>query len=1426
MWKTQGNQAQTGKISKWKQKLVNQPEGEAAAPRKAGQSGQTIENMVFSLQYHNNDYSEEEILFNQALNYRYKTSSGEYQEMPLKEGDFIEISFASLTQANAQVNNQMMMNQSQQSIQVNHPHSSSNLNPNAINNQMGNQIFKRIIFKLTKDSFKAQKNDQNQACKMRIIQENNEINELGASQNQAKLEHSMNQKISSIDEFEYLPQLPLESYIVERVEISLRDQYVSRRDMWYILNSLDGKTLYKYKNFEYCGIRFRVRGLFNKEGQEILNGVIKTTQSKFQFLTRSCQIYILVELSEDMYSFDENGFINYEKCLQFIKSYFERCQKISATHEITIVIFSRLFYPQVTNQEELRFHLSEYYKSEEMLTDDQIDELGAFQISKHTKIFQDVFMKVGLFELGRNNWDKILGNLQRYFHYYPSMINWKKDCPQHVKDLMQEVNENHYLIECKLGNAEKMNILEAINLALFNLNNEEEDQNLKTTGQQLMIITGGTGQYRVNADIVEPTKSRVLLGGVPIQIISLNKKPAYKTPLLINCCTYKNPFKTKTQGVLIKNGFAGGHQIIESPTSIGSKQFIEKLNGSFQESPQTQSKQNNNYPAYFFPYWIDIVYLYSTKLFETHFQCLANPFNAIYKVQKLTSNIKFKPHSNYQFLNDINKMEQKLIEKLQKSNQGHHQLDYSKVKNAIKEEAQTNEDEMNEDLKEIQSKVITINQDEYILKQATFIKERGQDLSRYFDDQELNEQLDQFRFSSIETVNQYDAISYGQKSNDLDDITEEEQSNIQGFSMNINQSLSDRKLFDDLLPRRDQTEGNQSNQLAAIRDSNGLNNFSNESKGSGRNILIQGSKDLRFTQVPVLMSPRGTHIPQNHHLSYESVDKSMTNDLKFNPFLLKQEDESHNVQAKAKRNYQQVQGFKNMKQSQNIQQIQSNLSKESANKNRWKHYPKVQQYNFYSDFNDKDVDTLVKMGQIQQLEHIMDGFWKNICECKLLPLTTDFFPHESQLRNKNKYHYELSQASVVSRKGGLIQNFEQYFTEYICLRLTQNFQLINNESLCYVDFKKLWNSDVKMGICSKYDVLKQPQDQNYMMNTYTKMDREDTNAIKSADFKYLLFNYHTSKFQVKISQESRLFNFKSLANLGEVLNDFKNALSVCIKMPQQHFVIFHMNNNNSWQGGQQLSMRQMMKNQAQSLNAQNSNQSPNMGSFNQSSMVGSSFQLFQGGKFDTNMTLPTLQNEGSMSLVRLESMQQDDLIKSVQPSDYNQRFNEVEDQQYNEEIEKEHFLNLKNQLFDLLTKNKNSKFNNYHNMNSINLIEIQKGNLKGENKSHKHATTAYIEDESNTKVVGAYFLQHDTKYQLESCFHLVSLILYFKVICRLFLGYLQAGHKYLKGQIISKGKQKPATSKQFLFQVSSTRSNSILLKLLLYSRKAKKLRVL
>lgn len=93
------------------------------------------------------------------------------------------------------------------------------------------------------------------------------------------------------------------------------------------------------------GIRFTVRGLYSKANTEIFTGVIKVAATKFSFYSKSIQVYVLVELSEEMYQFDENGFLYHEKCIQFLKAYFERCAKSSSTHEVCVVLYSRLYYP-------------------------------------------------------------------------------------------------------------------------------------------------------------------------------------------------------------------------------------------------------------------------------------------------------------------------------------------------------------------------------------------------------------------------------------------------------------------------------------------------------------------------------------------------------------------------------------------------------------------------------------------------------------------------------------------------------------------------------------------------------------------------------------------------------------------------------------------------------------------------------------------------------------------------------------------------------------------------------------------------------------------------------------------------------------------------------------------------------------------------
>ena len=148
--------------------------------------------------------------------------------------------------------------------------------------------------------------------------------------------------------------------------------------MFKIQHFLEGKAVYKNRLLEFMGIRFTVRGLYNKENQEIFTGVVKVTETKVSFYSKSSQVYILIELSEEMYLFDENGYLLHEKCMQFLRAYFERCVKSSSSHEVTLVIFSRLYYPQVKNKEELKEALRKFYGQAEPMSDGEIDELDAF----------------------------------------------------------------------------------------------------------------------------------------------------------------------------------------------------------------------------------------------------------------------------------------------------------------------------------------------------------------------------------------------------------------------------------------------------------------------------------------------------------------------------------------------------------------------------------------------------------------------------------------------------------------------------------------------------------------------------------------------------------------------------------------------------------------------------------------------------------------------------------------------------------------------------------------------------------------------------------------------------------------------------------------------------------------------------------------
>jgi hypothetical protein len=122
------------------------------------------------------------------------------------------------------------------------------------------------------------------------------------------------------------------------------------------------------------------------------------------------------------------------------------------------------------------------------------------------------------------------------------------------------------------------------------------------------------------------------------------------------------------------------------------------------------------------------------------------------------------------------------------------------------------------------------------------------------------------------------------------------------------------------------------------------------------------------------------------------------------------------------------------------------------------------------------------------MEMIMEPFWRSMSECKLLPLTTDFFPGEKELMTKTKYQNEP--ATPWFFKLPFIHTVDDYLNEYICLRLTQNFQLIKADPpTCHVDFQQFIfkKTDIKMSMGNKYNILNALDKEQFSLDTYTKM---------------------------------------------------------------------------------------------------------------------------------------------------------------------------------------------------------------------------------------------------------------------------------------------------------------------------------------------------
>ncbi|CAO1613053.1 unnamed protein product [Parajaminaea phylloscopi] len=341
----------------------------------------------------------------------------------------------------------------------------------------------------------------------------------------SQLQLSLSKTIASIYGFSsrqevVLSKEPLADSLISHVELYFRDQYIGRADMWRLATLLEDTCVYVGQKIALAGcVRATIGRLFVNE-RKVTCGYV-SPETKTVFRSESAKYHLLVQLGTEMWDFDEDGEVYFEKALTgFLPELLRRWRSVSTNHVLSITLFARVWYepdevhmldeaalPVLREPGDAGRHYIDYYK---VIVDleSQSDWNEVLSMLKEEVFrFQHDILLIGRPEAG------------------PSGAPWQEE--QHA-DLLRR---DRALLAGRLSASHEGNILEAVNLALNPMDEHYIDRDLNRTGLDLIILTAGTGHFRVNKDWLRLTTERMIDNGIGLDLVCLTKMPLHSVPL-------------------------------------------------------------------------------------------------------------------------------------------------------------------------------------------------------------------------------------------------------------------------------------------------------------------------------------------------------------------------------------------------------------------------------------------------------------------------------------------------------------------------------------------------------------------------------------------------------------------------------------------------------------------------------------------------------------------------------------------------------------------------------------------------------------------------------------------------------------------------------------------------------------------------------
>uniref|UniRef100_A0A3Q4BZZ3 DEP domain-containing protein n=1 Tax=Mola mola TaxID=94237 RepID=A0A3Q4BZZ3_MOLML len=283
---------------------------------------------------------------------------------------------------------------------------------------------------------------------------------------------------------------------LDLVELTFKDQYIGRGDMWRLKKSLVSTCAYVTQKVEFAGIRAQASELWVK-GEKVTCGYI-SEQTRVVFRSTSAMVYIFIQMSCEMWDFDIYGDLYFEKAVNgFLSDLFAKWKEKNCSHEVTVVLFSRTFYNAKST--------------------DEFPEIlrGSIRQDHEGRFYEDFYRVVAQNER-RDEWTSLLVTIKKLFIQYPVLVRLKE-----ADGFPVGYNST----------AAEGNYLEAINLSFNVFDKHYINRNFDRTGQMSVVITPGVGVFEVDRLLMILTKQRMIDNGIGVDLVCMGEQPLHAVPL-------------------------------------------------------------------------------------------------------------------------------------------------------------------------------------------------------------------------------------------------------------------------------------------------------------------------------------------------------------------------------------------------------------------------------------------------------------------------------------------------------------------------------------------------------------------------------------------------------------------------------------------------------------------------------------------------------------------------------------------------------------------------------------------------------------------------------------------------------------------------------------------------------------------------------